>query len=411
LSAQNVSSSTAPGGALLFILFTAFLNQMGVGIVVPVLPSLIGRYVPNETVPLLSGILFTAFSFFQFIAVPGMGALSDRHGRRPILLISLLGSAVGYFLFGVGGAWWVLLLGRSIDGITGGNLSTIYAYGADITSSQERTRYFGMIGAASSIGFIIGPAIGGLFSRVSYEAPMYIAAAVTLGNVLLGYVSLPESLPLERRAPAIQLRQLNPFTQLMHVFAMPQLRWLLVSTFLWAMAFAAMQSNLAVLTKERLNWTPDLTSTIYLVLGVMGIIVQGGVVRRLVGQFGESKLAIAGLFIMALGFLIIAAVAFTGFAPLIYVAVVVTSLGNGLVIPTLAGLVSQLVTPREQGRVQGGSQSVQALARVVGPLWAGTIYALGSGVPYLIGAILLSLSAFGVVAALTAAQRGKMQGT
>ncbi|MCC7209046.1 MAG: MFS transporter, partial [Anaerolineae bacterium] len=174
---QPALNAEASGGSRLFILAAAFLNLVGIGIVGPILPYITAQYVAPDQLAAASGLLFGSFSFFQFFAVPGLGALSDRYGRRPVLLISLAGSALGYLLFGMGGALWVLFLGRSIDGVTGGNLSTIYAYAADVTTAGERTRFFGRIGAASSLGFVVGPALGGLLARISLAAPMYFAAA------------------------------------------------------------------------------------------------------------------------------------------------------------------------------------------------------------------------------------------
>src|SRR5450432_3330945 len=174
-------------GTVAFILITAFLNLAGVGLLNPVLPAIVSQYVPNQNVDAIVAALLISFSLCQFIAVPTLGALSDRYGRRPILLISLLGSAAGYLIFGLGGAQWVLFLGRMIDGLTGGNVATIYAYAADITDPSERTQFFGIIGAAGGVGFILGPALGGALSLISYQAPLYFGALVTLINVVGGY--------------------------------------------------------------------------------------------------------------------------------------------------------------------------------------------------------------------------------
>src|SRR5581483_10449168 len=300
-----------------------------------------------------------------FIAVPTLGALSDRYGRRPVLLVSLLGSAVGYFIFGLGGALWMLFLGRIIDGLTGGNIATIYAYGADITEPQDRTRFFGLLGASAGMGFVVGPALGGLIYNLtgSTAAPLYFAALVTLANTIWGFFVMPEVLLPERRDTSIDLARLNPFVQLRNVLVLPQLRLLLVGVFLWTLAFAMLQSNLSYLTEDRLNWSPDATSAIFFVIGLMGIITEGMLIRRLLPRFGEARLAIGGFLSFIVGFLLIAVVALTGVAPILFVAVVFTALGNGLITPSITGLLSQAVTMREQGRVQGGNQSVQALGR------------------------------------------------
>jgi DHA1 family tetracycline resistance protein-like MFS transporter len=398
MNSSRVSSGTVP-----FILITAFLNLAGVGIINPVVPFIAGQYVARADGAFTVALLFTSYSLCQFIAVPTLGALSDRYGRRPVLLISLLGSAVGYFIFGLGGALWMLFLGRITDGLTGGNIATIYAYGADITKPQDRTRFFGLLGASAGMGFVVGPALGGLVYNLtgSTAAPLYFAALVTLANTVWGFFVMPEVLPAERRDTSIDLARLNPFVQLRDVLVLPQLRLLLVGVFLWTLAFAMLQSNLSYLTEDRLNWSPDGTSAIFFVIGLMGIITQGVLIRRLLPRFGESRLAIGGFLSFIVGFLLIAVVALTGAAPILFVAVVFTALGNGLITPSITGLLSQAVTMREQGRVQGGNQSVQALGRVLGPLWGGTVYGkLGPSAPYLSGAVGLTLAALTVLAAI-----------
>lgn len=371
------SESGAPKGTTAFIILTAFLNLMGVGIVAPVLNFLAGRYVSDPTqLAWTVSLLFASFSLFQFIATPTLGALSDRYGRRPILLISLLGSAVGYVFIGAAGALWVMFLGRIIDGITGGNISTIYAYAADISKPQDRTRFFGLIGSAAGMGFVIGPAIGALVYRLTgaLEAPLYAAALVTLINVAWGYFAMPESLALERREPEISLGRLNPFTQLINVFRVPQIRVFLASILLWTLAFAVLQSNIAYLTEDRLGWTPDQTNALFFLIGIIQVITQGFLIQRVVARFGELRVAITGLIMIAIGFVIIGITSITLFAPLVFVASLFNAGGNGLMIPTSAALLSKAVTPREQGRIQGGNQSVQALGRVIGPLYGGWVY-------------------------------------
>ncbi|MBZ0286615.1 MAG: MFS transporter, partial [Anaerolineae bacterium] len=260
-----------------FILITGFLNLTGIGIINPVVPFIASSYVDRKDGALVVALLFTTYSLCQFLAVPTLGALSDRFGRRPVLLVSLLGSAVGYFLFGIGGALWMLFLGRIIDGLTGGNLATIYAYAADITEPDERTQFFGQIGAFAGLGFVVGPALGGLVYTLTgnISAPLYFAAVVTLANTLWGFFVMPESLAPEGRATEIPLARLNPLTQLMNVLRLPQLRLLLVGIFLWALAFAMLQSNLSYLTEDRLGWTPEGTSSIFFVVGLVGILTQG----------------------------------------------------------------------------------------------------------------------------------------
>jgi MFS transporter, DHA1 family, tetracycline resistance protein len=392
-----------PNPTVLFIVVTAFLNLSGVGIIAPVVPFLVGKYTTPENSAFVGSLLFTAFALFQFLASPTLGALSDRYGRRPVLLVSLLGSAVGYFMLGIGGSLWMLFAGRIIDGITGGNIATIYAYAADITEPQNRTRFFGVLGAASGMGFVFGPIVGGVSSALfqSSSAPLYLAGLLTLANVVWGYFAMPESLPHDRRVTDIPLARLNPFTQLLAVLNIPEVRMLLVGTFLWAMSFAALQANLSFLTEEQLGWDQNGTYLIFTIVGIVGIITQGGLVRRLQPVFGEARLSIGGMALMVIGFLLIATVAATHSPALLILGVIVTGVGNGLVVPSLSGLLSQLVSGSEQGRIQGGSQSVQALARVIGPIWAGWAYTqISGGSPYLMGAAGLFIAAVTVAVAL-----------
>lgn len=397
---------------LLFILMTAFLNLAGVGLIAPVLPFIASRYVANpEHLALVNGLLFTAYSFFQFLAVPGLGALSDRLGRRPVMLLCLMGSAAGYLLFGIGGALWVLFLGRIIDGVTGGNLGVIYAYLADITDSRERTRYYGLIGAVSGFGFVVGPAIGAVLSKLGGpSAPAYFAALVTFLNVVWGYFAMPETLPPDKRAESIALRQLNPFRQLLSIFALPQLRWLLLASFFVALPFAALQSNLSVLAKDALEWGASEVGGLFTVVGVIGIIVQGGLIRVLVKRLGEARLALIGICGLITGFLLMAQVPNMPLPLYIMASTAVFATGNGLFQPSLNGLISQAVSPREQGRVQGGNQSVQALARVLGPLYGGAAYTLiGWSAPYWIGTLMFAMTLGFIIMAIPTINAAKAE--
>lgn len=393
-------------GTVAFILITAFLNLAGVGLLNPVLPAIVSQYVPKQSVDATVAGLLISFSLCQFIAVPTLGALSDRFGRRGILLVSLLGSALGYFIFGLGGALWVLSLGRITDGITGGNLATIYAYGADITQPHERTQFFGKLGAAAGFGFVIGPALGGLIYKVtggSTTAPLYFAALVTVANTVWGYFAMPESLPPEKRAEKIPLARLNPLSQLFSVFQLAQLRILLIGIFLWTFAFAILQSNLSSLVETHLGWTPDAASAIFFVVGSIGIIVQGWVIPRALPRYGELRLTISGLTSLTIGFVFVTLLAVTLIPALVFVSIIFIASGNGLVVPTITGLLSQSAGANNQGRVQGGGQSIQALARVVAPVWVGVVLGINDKllpVPYIGGLIALIGAILAVIAAI-----------
>jgi len=399
-----VQSTTTPAssrGTRSFILITTFLNYAGSGIILPVLPSIVSQYAQPSQVAFVSSLLYTVYSLFTFIAVPSLGALSDRYGRRPILLLSLIGSAVGYFLFGLGGSLAVLFAGRIIDGITGGNIATIYAYAADITAPKERTKFYGIIGAVSGLAFVVGPALGGLLFHLtnSYAIPMYFSAAIYLLNTLWGVVSMPESLSPEHRT-AIRLTQMNPITQLVGVFRLAQLRILLVAIFFWTIAFSIMQGGVTILTTDKLGWQPDTNSTILIYIGVIAIVLQGGVVPQLLKRMADGRLAAAGMFIMGVGFLAFVALALTLSVPFVYIGATILSIGYAFTLPTTSAMVSKSVSPAEQGRASGGNQSVQALARAVGPLLFALTYGISTAIPWAASAALVALAGLLILTAI-----------
>lgn len=391
----NERSAGAPGRkAVTFLVVTAFLNTMGFGVLSPVLPFIVQRYISDQhSLATVVGWLVASYALCQFIAAPGLGILSDRYGRRPLLLICLLGSAVGYVLFGLGGALWVLFLARIIDGLTGGNTSILFAYIGDISAPEERARYFGLFGAAAGLGFIVGPLIGGFASQISYSAPVYLAAAIFIANSIWGYFNFPESLRKEHRATRASLAELNPLKQLRSVFALPQVRWLLLATFFFAFPFAVFASISTVLVKDSLGWSPVGIGLIYFAVGVGDILMQGVLMGRLLPIFGEVKLAIAGLVCEMIAYLLIGFIAVVPSPLFLWAGILVYIVGSGLIEPSLGGLISRAAGPGQQGIVQGGSQSMGSLARILGPLYGGVLYArFGHASPYWSGALIVGLA-------------------
>jgi multidrug resistance protein len=363
------------------------LDLVGLTILQPVQAYIVREYNSDAlTVSLLTVIYAAA----QFICAPILGRLSDRYGRRPVLLISVLGSALGYYLFGIGGALWVLFFSRLIDGLSGGNISTASAYIADITPPHQRAKRFALIGIAFGLGFIIGPALGGALSQISLAAPAYAAGTLSLLSAIVGFFVLPESLPREQRTSgAFRWREINPLGAVVTMARRPSLGALLLVLCLFYFAFNGYPTVLSVFAIERFNVQPFEIASVFVVGGVANAIVQGTLIGRLVPTFGEKALALAGLTLQALGFVaIIVAPAFW----MLYPVSVISSAGAGLVYPTLAALMANQVAPHEQGQVAGVSTALSGLMSVFGPLWAGVAYdRVAPGAPFWSGAVVLLL--------------------
>ncbi len=374
---------------LTLIFLTVFLDLLGVGILIPILPFLVRQFQTDATTV---GLLSLSYSAAQFVATPILGVLSDRYGRRPVLVFSIFGSAMGYFLFGWAGSLWLMFFARIVDGITGGNISTAQACIADISSPADRAKNFGIIGMAFGLGFIIGPALGGFLSKIDIHAPAYAAGGMALVTSLFAYFLLPETLPVERRkAGAAEWSDLNPLRPVVAAFRNEALRALLVSLFLLNFAFAALQTNFSLFTLARFAWGPEDNAWVFAFIGLMVAFNQGFLVRKLLPIWKERPLALAGYAFFALGFLWIA-VAPAGW--MMYPASGLIAVGSSFTNPTLTAFISQRVSDREQGSMLGTTQAVLSLTRVVGPLWAGLVFDhFGTGAPYSTGAVFILVAA------------------
>jgi len=383
--------------AFLFITFSAFLAVIGIGIIIPVIPFIVEKYMPGATEQSIAfnvGLLTSIYSFCQFFAAPGLGALSDKFGRRPVLLMCLVGSAIGYILFGIGGSLGVLFLGRIIDGLTGGDISTMFAYIADVTKPEQRGKLFGFIGAVVGVGFMIGPSIGGLLSHISLSMPFYIAAGVTLLNAAFGYFVLPESLKKEHRMTDFSWHHLNPFAQLQSVLSDVTIRTLLFLGFFYFLPFAQLQGIGGVFSKDVLHWGPSTIGLMFLVVGIVDIFTQGIFSQKLMSRFGELKLTIAGLVLSGIAYSLNASNVHFRSTPFAFFNVIIFAFGGGLIEPAIGSLISRATNPREQGRVQGASQSLQSITRIVGPLLGAFLYGFGASVPYILCALLSVVALF-----------------
>ena len=385
---------------LTFISATVFLSFTGFSILIPVLPFLAAEYVGRDSVALVVGLLLSSYALCSFLAAPGLGALSDRYGRRPILLLSLGGSIVGYLLLGIGGALWILYLGRVIDGLTGGNVGTAFAYVADVTEPAERAKYYGILGAVAGLGFMFGPPIGGFSARLGIAAPLYLAAGITLVNLLWGYVALPESLGPASRITRVRLAELNPFSQFEKIVSVPSLGRLFAVALVFFVGFNGMEGNSPVYLKDVFGWSASDIGTVLFVAGFFAAFTQGFLVRKLLPRLGAANVATLGLGIGVVGLLLAALTAVIVSAALLYVAAICFVVGDGLFEPSNSALISSAVDQTMQGRVQGASQAMQSISRIIGPLLANWIYGSGRALPWLSEAALVTVALAVLVASL-----------
>ena len=378
--------------ALIFGFISVFLCGIGFSIITPVVPFLVQPYTSNPGEQAIVVTLLTSvYAVCVFFVAPGLGALSDKYGRRPLLLVCLLGSAIGYLVFGIGGSLWVLFAGRIIEGITGGSISTIFAYFADIIPRNQRTKYFGWVSAVVGVGTIIGPTIGGLLAKFGYSVPMYFGAIITLLNVVYGVFYMPESLKENNRLKDITFVRLNPFTQLADILSMKSLKRLLVSAFLLWIPNGSLQAVFSQFTIDTFNWAPAIIGLMFSIMGFQDIISQGFIMPKLVIKLTDKQIAILGMSSEIIGYGLIAASALFSFYPLFIAGMFIFGFGDSIFGPSFNGMLSKSVDSSEQGRLQGGSQSIQALARMIGPIIGGQIYVLlGHAAPAFMGIILIS---------------------
>jgi MFS family permease len=373
-----------------FALFAAFSIQFSYGVINPIMPTLVGRY---DGGAIEIGLLYSALWLAQFLTVPGLGTLSDRIGRRPILLICLFGGSLGFLILSLGNALWVMFVGLVIFGLFDGVPGAVFASVADITESSTRTRSFATVNAAIALGFIFGPLLGGRLVQESSEAPLYIVATMMLLTLVWGFVTMPETLAKPQDFSPLQLYHLNPFAQLLNLFQSAKLRWMLMSFLMLAMMPFALVTNLPILTRDLFGWTPNQVAPLFAIFGIVNILDQMVLLRSLLPRLGEARIAIIGAFLAAIGFLICALVSITNVAALLYVAVFLFALGQPLAVTSLTGLMSKLTGVKIQGSVQGGLQALQALGGIGAPLWVSWLYSQGSAsTPYWFGMVLLLLS-------------------
>ena len=346
---------------------------MSFGLMIPILPNLLRQFTGGDTAAATDwNVLFaTIGSLMSFFAGPILGLLSDRFGRRPVLLVSLTGLGLDFVLMAFAPSLMWLLVGRIVSGMTSGAFSIANAYVADVTSPLDRARAFGWMGSAFSFGFLAGPAIGGLLGNYNLRLPFIAAAALTLLNVLYGYFVLPESLPPERRTPRFDWRKANPLGALTLLRSHRDLFGLSLISFLNALANMVWPSIFVLYTSYRYGWTPMITGFVMMAGGIFGVLVQGLLVGPAVRRFGERGCMIIGATSSMIG------MAWIAYAPLgwLYFLGMPLNALSGLIIPGLQGMMTRHVSPSQQGQLQGANQSIQGIAGMVGPLIFGLTFA------------------------------------
>ncbi|NJC97623.1 MAG: TCR/Tet family MFS transporter [Anaerolineae bacterium] len=369
--------------SLLILFFSIFVDLLGYGIMLPLLPFYVQA---QDGGAVIAGGLMSVYSAVQLVSGPVLGALSDRYGRKPILLICLFGTACAYLLLGLADSLLVIFLAVFIDGLTGSNLTLAHAYIADSTTPETRSRSMSLAGGAFGLGIMAGPALGGLLSGYGLSVPALAASALAFANTIFGLFILPESLPLERRASKSVSLIFSWTTQFKGVFLRANIQKFLIALFLLNLAFAGLQTNFPLYSNQRFDWSPAQNSYFYLYVGVSGVFIQGFLFGKLQPRFGERALALFGLACMALG---LAGMARASAAWMIFPAVTVVALGTGCSIPSLTTLVSLRVPDSEQGRLMGGTQTLLSLTNIIGPTLAGvTFEIIAFSAPYFFGSLL-----------------------
>ncbi len=370
---------------LRIIFFIMLMDIVGMSIIFPVAPYIVQRYSGDAlTVTMLTVIYAGA----QFFAAPALGKISDRVGRRPVLLISVFGSAIGYFIFGIGGALWVLFLSRLIDGITGGNISTASAYIIDVSKPEERAKNFALLGMAYGVGFILGPALGGVLGQWNLNAPVYVAGVIFLISTVLVYFLLPESLPIERRAKSrLSPNDFNPFASIAQMLFKPGLGVILLIIALFNFSFDGVNSVAGVFIKNKFHGLPLTLGLLMVSVGVATAFVQATLMEPLVRRYGEKRMAFVGLLASVIGWPLIA------LAPALWMLFPITFLQSGItgfIWATAGTMAANHVTEHEQGGLAGVNVALSGLMAMLGPLWAGAAYDhIAPSSPYWIGSIIL----------------------
>jgi len=371
---------------LIPIFLIVFIDLLGFGVIIPLLPAYAASFGLNETA---IGLLLASYSAMQLIGAPVLGRISDRVGRKPLLLVSQAGTLIGFVILALANSAPLLFLSRLLDGFTGGNLSIAQAAIADVTDEKDRAKAYGLIGAAFGLGFILGPALGGLLSRWGYAAPAWAAAIISALSILLTAIFFPET-RRSSASPAQAARREFSLAALRHALDNPTLLRLLTFGFLFNFAFSIFQTTFALFSKSQFNFDVEQTGYMLGYIGIIIVIAQVGVLPRLVKQLGEQRTVILGSASLAGGMLLTGLI--TTWPPLLG-TLILTALGGAVVNPSLQSLYTKSVGADERGGTLGLAASVDSLSRIFAPIWGGWVLQnLGVHAPALSSAIVLLLA-------------------
>jgi DHA1 family tetracycline resistance protein-like MFS transporter len=392
--------------ALGFIFVTLFLDVLGIGLIIPILPKLVENFHGGNTskASITVGVLSSLYALMQFVFAPILGNLSDRYGRRPVILGSLFGGGLDYILLAFAPNLVWFYVGRVIAGMSGANFTAATAYIADISTPEKRAANFGIIGAAFGLGFITGPALGGWLGATDLKLPFLVAAGLSLTNWLYGFFVLPESLAVENRR-RFDWKRANPLGSLLALSRYPMVGGLALSTFLGGVAMLILHSLWAIYTEYRFQWSPKAVGGSLAFVGLLAAIVQGGLARLIVPKLGEIRSVKVGLTLVTFSYV---GYAFSNAGWMMFLPLLVGCMG-GIAQPAIQALVAHRVPANEQGAVQGAMQSLMSVAGVIGPLMGTQVFAffigpsapfVFPGAPFLVSAVLASIALTFVVRTL-----------
>lgn len=369
---------------LFSIILVVFIDLLGFSLILPLLPYYAETFKANQTT---TGILIASYAVMQLIGAPILGRLSDRFGRRPILLVSVFGTFLGFLLLGFANALWMLFVSRIIDGLTGGNLSVAQAYISDVTDEKSRSKGLGMIGAAFGLGFIIGPVTGGLLSQWGYAVPAFAAATISFINLILIYAWLPESLTAEKRSQMTEKRPAITLKALLVAFQRPFTGSILITRFFFGLAFAIFQTIFSLYALAKFNLTARDTGFVLTYVGVLSVIVQGFLVGRLTSRFREDVLITVSVVLMGISLL---GWALAPSLLWLYIIMTPTALSGGLLNTLLSSTLTKAVEPQEIGGILGLSSAVESSTRIIAPIVGGVLLQrIGVWAPGTFGAVVM----------------------